>query len=70
MLILRRRVGERIILADGAITIEVLAVAGERIKLGITAPPEITVVRDELLLKQATQDAELTTTCLTPPTQQ
>ena len=49
MLILRRRVGERIFFADGAITIEVLSVTGETVKIGIQAPPEISVVREELL---------------------
>lgn len=50
MLILRRRIGERICFADGAITVEVLSVTGETVKIGIQAPPEISVVREELLL--------------------
>lgn len=48
MLVLRRKVGETIIL-DGVITISVLAVEGERVKLGINAPPDVTIVREELL---------------------
>lgn len=48
MLVLRRKVGETIIL-DGVITISVLAVEGERVKLGISAPPDVTIVREELL---------------------
>ena len=48
MLVLRRKVGESIIL-DGVISISVLAVEGERVKLGINAPPEVTIVREELL---------------------
>lgn len=48
MLVLRRKVGESIIL-DGVITVSVLAVEGERVKIGITAPAEISIVREELL---------------------
>lgn len=48
MLVLRRKVGESIIL-DGIISISVLAVEGERVKIGINAPPDVTIVREELL---------------------
>lgn len=48
MLVLRRKVGESIVLA-GVINISVLAVEGERVKIGISAPPDITIVREELL---------------------
>ena len=48
MLVLRRKVGESIIL-DGVISVSVLAVEGERVKIGITAPLEVTIVREELL---------------------
>lgn len=48
MLVLRRKVGESIIL-DGVICVSVLAVEGERVKIGISAPAEVTIVREELL---------------------
>ena len=48
MLVLRRKVGESIVLA-GVINISVLAVEGERVKIGINAPPDITIVREDLL---------------------
>ncbi|MGB8348498.1 MAG: carbon storage regulator [Ktedonobacteraceae bacterium] len=48
MLVLRRKVGETIIL-DGVITISVLAIEGERVKIGINAPPDVTIMREELL---------------------
>ena len=48
MLVLRRKVGERIIL-DGVISISVLAVEGERVKIGINAPAAVAIVREELL---------------------
>ncbi|GHO44800.1 carbon storage regulator [Ktedonospora formicarum] len=48
MLVLRRKVGESIVLA-GVINISVLAVEGERVKIGISAPPDVSIVREELL---------------------
>jgi carbon storage regulator len=51
MLVLRRKAGEAIVL-NGTITIHVLAVEGERVKLGISAPPEVVIVRSELLEEQ------------------
>ena len=48
MLVLRRKVGETIVL-DGVINVSVLAVEGERVKIGIVAPPNVTIVRQELL---------------------
>jgi carbon storage regulator len=48
MLVLRRKVGESLVLA-GVINISVLAVEGERVKIGISAPPDVTIVREELL---------------------
>jgi carbon storage regulator len=57
MLVLRRKVGERIIL-DGVISVSVLAVEGERVKIGITAPAEVAIVREELLKSAAAGPAE------------
>ncbi len=48
MLVLRRKVGESIVL-DGVINVSVLAVEGERVKIGISAPADVTIVREELL---------------------
>lgn len=48
MLILTRRPGETIII-DQNIKVSVLSVEGERVKLGVDAPREIPVVRQELL---------------------
>ncbi len=60
MLVLRRKVGEAIILNEN-VTVYVLAVEGERVKIGITAPPEVVVVRQELRapLPDAANRAEL-----------
>ncbi len=48
MLVLRRKNGEAIVL-NQVITIRVLGVEGDRVKLGIDAPPDVIVVREELL---------------------
>ncbi|TMD59305.1 MAG: carbon storage regulator [Chloroflexi bacterium] len=48
MLVLRRKVGESIIL-DGVICVSVLAVEGERVKIGINAPSDVSILRKELL---------------------
>lgn len=47
MLVLTRRVGETIVI-DDTITVTVLSVEGHRIRLGITAPPAVTVDRQEV----------------------
>src|SRR5262249_50046331 len=47
MLVLSRKVGERVVIADG-IVIQVLGVRGRRIRLGVEASPEVPVWRDEL----------------------
>lgn len=48
MLVLTRRIGEEIVIAD-AIRVTVVAVKGERVRLGITAAPSVPVMRRELL---------------------
>jgi carbon storage regulator len=48
MLILTRKVDQGIII-QGNILVTVLRVERDRVKLGISAPTEITVLRDELL---------------------
>jgi carbon storage regulator len=47
VLVLSRRERERIRLGD-SIVITVVRVAGERVRLGIEAPPDVLVLRDEL----------------------
>ncbi|GHO98664.1 hypothetical protein KSF_087120 [Reticulibacter mediterranei] len=48
MLVLRRKVGESLVIAE-VVIVPVLEVEGERVKLGITAPPDVSIVREELL---------------------
>ncbi|HZU35197.1 MAG TPA: carbon storage regulator [Gemmataceae bacterium] len=51
MLVLSRKRGERIVIPDRSITITVVAVEGNRVRLGIAAPDGVTVVREELVLR-------------------
>ena len=47
MLVLSRRESQRIRLGD-SITVTVVRVNGDKVRLGIEAPPEVRVLRDEL----------------------
>ncbi len=47
MLVLTRRLGEEIVI-DGNIRVTVVAVAPGKVRIGITAPPEVTVDRAEI----------------------
>jgi carbon storage regulator len=47
MLILTRRVGETIVIGDNEILVTVLGHKGNQIRLGVTAPPEMPVHREE-----------------------
>src|SRR5437868_784865 len=47
MLVLTRKVGETLVIGD-TIHVVVIAVRGEQVRLGIQAPPEITVDREEI----------------------
>jgi len=47
MLVLTRRVGEEIVI-NGNIRVTVVAVKGERVRVGVDAPPEVSVDREEV----------------------
>jgi carbon storage regulator len=59
MLVLSRRIGEEMLIA-GNIRLKVVAVKGNQVRLGITAPSSVSVVRRELLA-ECPQDAGPTT---------
>jgi carbon storage regulator len=47
MLVLSRKVGERILIGD-QVTVTVVRITGGGVRLGIEAPPEMAVIREEL----------------------
>jgi len=48
MLILTRRVGEALMIGDD-VTITVLGVKGDQVRVGVNAPKEVAVHREEIL---------------------
>ena len=52
MLVLSRRLGETIVI-EGGIEVMVVAVQGDRVRLGITAPPSVRVDRQEVHERRA-----------------
>ena len=59
MLILTRRVGETLMIGD-EITVTVLGVKGNQVRLGITAPKDVGVHREEIYKKIGWDSADNT----------
>ena len=53
MLVLARHVGEKIVIADGLITITVVEIKANNVRLGIDAPKDIQVNRLEIEVKKS-----------------
>jgi carbon storage regulator len=47
MLVLTRKTGQSIMIGDG-VEVQVLSVAGEKVRLGITAPRDVSIFRNEV----------------------
>jgi carbon storage regulator len=62
MLILTRNAGEAVMIGDD-VCVTVLWVKGDQVRLGIKAPDNVRVLRDELLDEQPTDDGSR----LSPP---
>ncbi len=52
MLVLTRKIGEEIII-DGRIRVTVTAVKGDKVRIGISAPPDVRVDRAEVHQRRA-----------------
>ena len=58
MLVLTRRVGEKLVIGDD-VTVAILSVRGNQVRIGIAAPPEVQVHREEIyqrILKERVTD--------------
>jgi carbon storage regulator len=51
MLVLTRRVGESIVI-DDHIVVHVVGIKGDKVRIGVTAPPDVTVDREEVHMRR------------------
>lgn len=61
MLVLSRKIGERIVVPACGLTITVVSLKGNRVRLGIAAPEDIRVDREEVwkrLMEEQSSDLE------------
>ncbi len=52
MLVLTRKQGEQIVMPECGLTVTVLDIAGARVRVGIVAPPNVTIRRAEILKRE------------------
>lgn len=67
MLVLTRRPGEEIII-DGNIRVTVVSVRGDRVRIGIEAPPSVVVDRQEISERRKQHPEKVPHPCSAPPT--
>ena len=58
MLVLTRSIGERLFIQDGEIKIQVLEVKGNQVRIGIEAPKDIAIHREEVFNRIHSADAQ------------
>lgn len=57
MLILTRKIGETVMIGE-EVTVTVLGVKGNQVRLGINAPKDVTVHREEIFVRIKGEDTE------------
>ena len=57
MLVLTRKPGQSIMIGDG-VEVQVLSVAGEKVRLGITAPRDVSIFRNEVHARIESENRE------------
>ena len=65
MLVLTRKIGETLVIG-GNVTVSVLGVKGSQVRIGITAPSEVQVHREEIHLRILKERANGTGRASTP----
>jgi carbon storage regulator len=65
MLILTRRVGEAVVIGE-EVTVTVLGVKGNQVRIGVTAPKSVSVHRDEIFdrIKNERESSDLRTVAI------
>jgi carbon storage regulator len=58
MLVLTRKPGQSIMIGDG-VEVQVLSVAGEKVRLGITAPRDVSIFRNEVYDRIENESSEI-----------
>lgn len=58
MLILTRRVGETLMIGDD-VTVTVLGVKGNQVRIGVNAPKDVAVHREEIYVRVQAEKAQL-----------
>jgi carbon storage regulator len=66
MLVLSRRLGEEVVV-NGTIRVTILAVHGDRVRIGIAAPPSVPVDRQEVRHRRAERAGQQPPSDLTRP---
>jgi carbon storage regulator len=59
MLVLSRKIGEKLVFPSLGVTVQVVRIEGGKVRLGIEAPPEVRVHREELQQKETRPEFEL-----------
>ena len=59
MLVLTRKIGESVVLPDCGVTVTVVAVQGDKVRLGFAAPARVVIHREEVWQRLQMPDAPL-----------
>lgn len=68
MLVLTRRLGESVLVGNNNVAVGILEIRGSQVRIGISAPPSVNIVRDELANKRADARANTCTPPISPTT--
>lgn len=68
MLILTRRVGETLMIGD-SVSVTVLGVKGNQVRIGINAPKDVAVHREEIFQRIKREHDDVTGTGTAPPSE-